>query len=83
MNIIREQYGVSVVEVEGLFYTVQIDRDRGHVYSVGTDSPPNNGKYYGNINPAGIQYVGKGRARHAAMKAFRDAVLHHETINAD
>jgi hypothetical protein len=72
MNIIKEENGVAIIEIDNAYYVVEINRDQGQVYSiVPSDSPCGGGQWYGAMSEPGVKYVASGRSKSAAFSAYR------------
>ena len=52
------------------FRVVEINRRDGQVYSIGTDSPANGGRWFGSMSEGGIDYVSSPRSRRQAHRVF-------------
>jgi hypothetical protein len=70
VNIIREQYGVAVIEDDGAYFCVGLARPNLQVSSLGDDSPEN-GNWVANFCRSGLDYVSCARTRRTAMAMFR------------
>jgi hypothetical protein len=74
MTIIAERNKIALIEVDGRYYVVGIDRGAGQVTSeLASDSPADGGRWFGGISDRGVQYVANGRSESAARAAFRRA----------
>lgn len=72
MEIIKEDDGIAVVEVDEEFYVVGLSRQNHQVYSVlSSDCHPKCGRWVARMNDAGVRFVANSRTRGAAMAAFR------------
>jgi hypothetical protein len=72
MTTIREENGIAIFQIGERFYVVGCDRQRGQVTSVlASDAPRDGGSWFSGITEKGVQYVGHGSSRAAAMAAFR------------
>ena len=67
----NERETVGVVEVNGKYHCIAMDRKNGQVYSIGPDNPDSGGQWFGKWSDAGVRYVSHGLSRSAAMARFR------------
>lgn len=72
-TVIKEDDGGhAIVEIDGLYYIVQVDSDAGEVLSVlPADNPKNGGRWASKPSESGIKYVAKGRKLQAALSQWR------------
>jgi hypothetical protein len=75
MDIKKEEHGYAMVEHNGKYTVVEIDRPSGQVYSaMPTDHPLGGGKWFARMGDSGIEYVSKWYSRGYAMRVFRRLV---------
>lgn len=60
------------MEIDGLYYIVQVDSVAEEVLSaLPADHPKNGGRWTSNPSESGIKYVAKGRKLQAALSQWR------------
>jgi len=72
-NVIKENsIGDAVVEVNGSYYVVNINRQKGQVQStMPSDMPRDGGTWFAGFSDDGVKYVSSARTRKAAMAGLR------------
>lgn len=79
-TIVEEERGIALVELNGLFYVVRYDEERGQFQSViQPDSPPEMGcAWIASATNEGLVYVAGGRTRATARRWFRRMIALNE-----
>lgn len=76
-TIVREDdLGHAIIELDGLYYIVKVDRQAKEFQSVlPCDLHPDGGGWLSRWTGAGLRYVASGRSRNAAMAQWRKHIV--------